>query len=125
MDTKDRLGLGPSTERDGEMADIEQVAGWLYRHEMPNASRVVRGEVDSRNARIAELTAEVASYKADAEYMQWIADNGEVVTTGQGMRLVLVLNVFGNNNWSLRDYLSMEINGTMDGIARNALREGK
>jgi len=75
------------------------------------------------DAHIAELTAEVDRYKADAKYMQWIGDNAEVVTTWQGMRLVLVLNVFGNNNWSLRDYLSMEINGTMHGIARNALRD--
>lgn len=77
-----------------------------------------------QDARIAELTDEVTRYRADAEYMQWIADNAEVVTTGKGMRLVLVLNVFGNNNWSLRDYLSMEINGTMHVIARNALKEG-
>lgn len=79
---------------------------------------------DEKDASIAELTAEVARYKADAEFMQWIADNAEIVTTGQGMRVVLVLNVFGNNNWSLRDYLSMEINGTMHGIARNALKDG-
>jgi hypothetical protein len=82
--------------------------------------RTMKFEVD---ARIAELTAESYRYRADAEYMQWIADNAEVVTTGQGMRVVLVLTVFGNNNWSIRDYLSMEINGTMHDFAHSALRE--
>lgn len=79
--------------------------------------------LEQLTARNAELEAEVGRLKADAEYMQWIADNAEIVTTGQGMRVVMVLNVFGNNNWSLRDYLSMEINGTMHDIARNALKE--
>lgn len=71
---------------------------------------VIADEVD---AALSIKDVLIAQLKYDAEYMQWIADNAEIVTTGQGMRAVLVLNVFGNNNWSLRDYLSMEINGTM------------
>lgn len=77
----------------------------------------------NREPYIDQLEADVARLEADSEYMQWIADNAEIATTGEGMRVVMALNVFGNNNLSLRDYLSMEINGSLHDIARNALKE--
>lgn len=75
--------------------------------------------IAEKDARIDALNAGLDRYKADAECMNWIADNAELVTTGQGMRIVIELDVFGNNNWSIRDYLSMQISGKLHETPRN------